>query len=570
MIEYVDYLSQKNELILKISKAKEHLLQLSEFGIDVSETIKKLDSVSENIQRDALSIVLVGAFSDGKTSVVAGWLNEAYDNMKIDSDESSDEILKYSPLSLPKGCHIVDTPGLFGDKIGNDENGNQIALSDITKKYISEANVVLYVVTAKNPIKDSHKACVNWILNGLNKLSSTIFVINRMDDVVDLTDDDEFELQRKIKVDTLRKKLVDCGVKQQDAEAAKIVCVSAAPDGKGIELWKNHRDEYLQRSRMTKLETAANDILKDSREILITKTGCDVLNDELGRAILEIDRQEKAIDEIILPEKKESLKRNRKDLDALKKRIKQSREDIRDELKKLNKSKISRIRSSTMESFKDMLEDEIGIVPGKEGAVISEEITTIYNRYAEKYSGWSYEVGLNFQKEYDKQNTTIENLLKKGATGAAAGFKVVGKMKVATVKKAIFAARDLLKKLGIVIKFKPWQVVKMATFATKALPIIGAALDVISNVSDSISTSKRVQKFEKMKNEIKNEVNGIFIDCINQIRDDNWFFDNFAPGVNALEEQVASDEREIALIEEMKNKYMQWSKKVKDIKCSIL
>ena len=56
----------------------------------------------------------------------------------------------------------------------------------------------------------------------------------------------------------------------------------------------------------------------------------------------------------------------------------------------------------------------------------------------------------------------------------------------------------------------------------------------------------------------------------NQIKDDKWFFDNFAPGVNTLEEQVASDEKEIAQMEEMKNKYMAWAKKVKAIECNIL
>lgn len=570
MFEYIDYLSNKKELITKMTKVKEHFTQLSEFDIDVSEAIEKLDSAIANIQEDALSIVLVGAFSDGKTSVVAGWLNEEVDNMKIDSDESSDEILKYSPASLPEGCQIVDTPGLFGDKAISDENGSQIVLSNMTKKYISEANVILYVVTAKNPIKDSHKTCIRWILNELNKLSSIIFVINRMDDIVDLTDEEEFEAQKKIKTDTLRSKLIECGVSQQDAAKVKIVCVSAAPDNKGIKTWKAHREEYLHRSRMTRLEDTTNEILKNSREVLIAKTGCDVLNDELNKALAEISRQEQAIDEIILPEKKESLKRNRKDLEALKKRIRQSREDIKEELKKLNKSKISKIRSASMETFQDVLEDEIGIIPEKEGAVLVEEITAIYNRYAELYSGWSVDVGEKFQAEYEKQNTTIENLLKKGALGVAMGLKGAGQIGVASFKQVIFAGRDLLGKIGIVIKFKPWQVVKMATWATKALPAIGAAIDVITVIAENVSTAEKNRKFEKIKVEIKDAINEIIYESVDQLKDDNWFFENFAPGVKTLEEQVSADERSIAQMEETKNKYMIWSKKVKDIECNIL
>jgi hypothetical protein len=47
-------------------------------------------------------------------------------------------------------------------------------------------------------------------------------------------------------------------------------------------------------------------------------------------------------------------------------------------------------------------------------------------------------------------------------------------------------------------------------------------------------------------------INEIFIDCIDQIKDDKWFFENFAPGVKALEEQVIIDERDIEKMEEMK------------------
>ena len=36
--------------------------------------------------------------------------------MKIDNDESSDELTIYRPKDLKKGFKIIDTPGLFGTK----------------------------------------------------------------------------------------------------------------------------------------------------------------------------------------------------------------------------------------------------------------------------------------------------------------------------------------------------------------------------------------------------------------------------------------------------------------------
>ena len=212
MYDFNNYLDDKSKLIQKMDIAEKKIQELSGMSIDISESIKKIENAKRIVKNDKISVVLVGAFSDGKTSVAAGWLNEKFDNMKIASDESSDEILCYTPTTIPEGCQIVDTPGLFGNKVGADEDGGQILLSDITKRFISEANLILYVVTAKNPIKDSHKECIRWILKDLNKLSSTIFVINRMDDVADLTDEEDYSLQVKIKTENLKGKLLECGL----------------------------------------------------------------------------------------------------------------------------------------------------------------------------------------------------------------------------------------------------------------------------------------------------------------------------------------------------------------------
>ena len=101
MYNFEKYTSNKSELLANIETTKNKILELEGFGIDVSETISKIENAKTIIQNDKVSVVLVGAFSDGKTSVAAGWLNEKLDNMKIDSDESSDEILCYTPCSMP-------------------------------------------------------------------------------------------------------------------------------------------------------------------------------------------------------------------------------------------------------------------------------------------------------------------------------------------------------------------------------------------------------------------------------------------------------------------------------------
>ena len=564
MYDFKNYIDDKSALIQKMDIVEKKIQELDGMGIDISESIKKIENAKRIVQDDKISVVLVGAFSDGKTSVAAGWINERLDNMKIASDESSDEILCYTPTTIPEGCQIVDTPGLFGNKVGADEEGGQMLLSDITKKFISEANLILYVVTAKNPIKDSHKKCIRWILKDLNKLSSTIFVINRMDDVADLTDEEDFSLQERIKTENLRGKLLECGLNQSEASKVKVACISAAPNGQEIEVWSEHRDEYLRRSHLSTLENMTNSILQNSRKNLITKTGCDILNDELAKTLELICEQERQIAEIFLPEKKESLKRNKKDLEALHKRLVRSKKDMKDALKSLNKKKINIIRASTMENFKDVLEDEIGILPDKEGYILNEEINDIFIEYAEKYSGWAMELGEKFQSEYNKQNEVMENLLKKCAVGVSNGLKVAGQLGVGTFKNGIFAGRELLGKMGVVIKFKPWQVTKMATFATKALPIIGAGIDVVTNIVENVAAGERNRKFEKSKDDLKKGINDTFYEIMQMLNSDEAYIDQFAPSYRILEEQIRQDEEDIRYQESMLKKFNIWNEEIID------
>ncbi len=569
MYNFEEYLDNKSQLIARIDSVENKFRELESFGIEINEFIRKLENAKKSVSGDKISVVLVGAFSDGKTSVAAGWINEKLDNMKIDSDESSDEILCYTPSSIPDGCQIVDTPGLFGDKVGNDDNGMSITLSDKTKKYISEANLILYVVPAKNPIKDSHKECVKWILKDLNKLSSTIFVINRMDDVADLTDEADFSQQAKIKTDVVRQKLLDCGLSASEAQQAKIVCISAAPNGKDIEIWRAHRDEYLKRSHFSSLEQVTNSILTDSKSALVAKTGCDILNNEISKVFDILSEQENEIENIIIPEQKESLKRNKRDLEDLRKRILRSRADMKEELHSLEKRKISVIRSATMENFKEIMEDEIGLIPGNEGSILNDEIVSIFQKYVDNFQSQIIEVGNKFQAEYDKQNEAINAMLKKGADAASIGLKNAGAIGVQGFKAGIFAARDLLGKIGIVIKFKPWQVTKIANFCTKAIPIIGAIIDVAGNVIENLTEQKRNKQFEHNKDEIKTAISEAFNDIKNTLNDNDKFFAEFAPQFTILEQQIQQDEKTIEEHSQLIENFRKWKKHAVDAEFSI-
>ncbi len=549
-----DYSIGKEELIKKIEAAKNKFYELGETGPDVSDAINKFDKAIEKIDSDILSIVLIGAFSDGKTSIIAGWLNEKLDNMKISSDESSDEILCYVPNSISEGCQIVDTPGLFGDKIGSDEDGKAVSLSGMTEKYLSEADLILYVVPAKNPLKDSHKAIVNRLFNELQKIESTIFVINRMDDVADTTDEEEFAKQSEIKTAALRKKLTDFGISQNKASEVNVVCVSASPNGKDVDEWKDNREEYLRRSHINDLEEKTYSIIEKKKKQLIAKTGCDILNDEFTKKISEIDR---SIDDLTfnaIPEIEKTLKRGEKDLDKYKERTRRNQTKVLEEILTLEKEIKNKIRAATMENFREVLEDEIGVSKGADeiGYQIDRRINMIFMNYSDENMRWSSKLENQFKNEQEKLNSKKEKLLSKSGHGSAQVLKKAGNAGTDTIKNVIFKTRDTLFKS---YKFKPWQVVKMAKFAEKALPIAGAAIDVGTGVAENIMMQKRINDFEEKKNKLIAIVSELFKGVSDAVEDS--YFENFTK-YPEYENYVEEQRQELSFSKEYVEKLEKW------------
>ena len=106
----------KHQAVKKFEHLKSILQDGLNLNLDLNDVLKKVESVIETINNDVISIALIGSFSDGKTSTIAGLLGRMEDTMKIDTDESSDELKVYRPLGLKQGFEIIDTPGLFGTK----------------------------------------------------------------------------------------------------------------------------------------------------------------------------------------------------------------------------------------------------------------------------------------------------------------------------------------------------------------------------------------------------------------------------------------------------------------------
>ena len=568
MEHFNSYKMEKNILLEKINMIKKDLSHLQEMDFDCSEAFNKLEETVASLNNEVISIVLVGSFSDGKTSVIAGWLGEQTDSMKIDSDESSDQLEIYKPTNLPEKCKIIDTPGLFGSKEKEITDGSLIKFSDVTKKYIDQANIIMYVVDAKNPIKDSHKETVRWIMQDLHKIETTIFVINKMDSVSDITDDNDFKKVAEIKIETLRNKVQEiANLTEEETRKLKIVCITSNPNEKGFDFWSKNRSIYEERSRINDLENLTNEVLKNtSSRDLIAKTGCDVLERIVRENIELIENQIELLANDVVPELEESLRRNTKDYESTKKQILSKRASYIHDLRKYEKKLKSGLRAASFETIGQFIDDEIGNSDGVAGKRIQEEISLISQSYFEEANQKINNLYKSFETENEKQNEVLEAALKKGGEGLSNALKAAGKVPVAQMKNIIIAGRDALGKIfGASIKFKPWGITKLATGLTKALPIIGAVIDVGMNAVDLVKKNAEKNKFEKLKKDVDKMISSYFNSVCDDAMDNEKYLEMFAPQLKELEKNLTMQKEVLENQKLRKEQFLKWKKDAVDV-----
>ncbi len=560
------YEVEKSKLLQKIKATKHDIYLLWELGFDCSEVAAKLETTLKALDSEIISIALVGAFSDGKTSTIAGWFNEQTDSMDIQKvkstisgEESTAELAIYTPKNLPEKCQIVDTPGLFGRKY-----------FDITKKYIDEANILLYLVDAKNPIKESHQETVRWIMHDLRKIDTTIFVINKMDVVADVTDDDDFNKVAKIKTESLRSKIAEIAdLSDKETDKIQIVCISANPAGdKDFDFWRNRRDVYLKRSHIGNLEKAVNNVIANtSASSLVAKTGYDTLRRIFCENVKMIDFQINMIQSDVIPTLEETLRRQKRDLENTKSQILKERPAYLRKLQAYDKKLETKLFGCSRDNIREFLAVEIGLDGDKiSGSKLQEEIDLIsmehFNGIGEKITNL-YKV---IEDEEKKKIELIEITENKFIGKFSNGLKGVGKVPISTLKDVIFKGRDILNGVfGTAIKFKPWGVTKIASGLSKGLPAVGMLLDVIFELIKIFKEKKANEKFKELQDTLYDIISGTIAEIINKCKDDKTFFEMFAPQILKIEDKLKQDEEILNKQKENKRRFEDWKKNAVDV-----
>ena len=532
-----EFLSKLDSFGVLLCEAKEKAVS-PELEESFGKTIRKVDGLKNDIRAGKLKIALVGAFSDGKTSTVAGLIGHSDPSMKIAEEESSDEIVFYAPENIDADvppCEFVDTPGLFGQKF-----------SQKTKDYVSQAHVVLYVVNATNPLKDSHKDTVLWLMNTLLKFDKTIFVINRMDDVCDYTDSEDFDEKRKIKSSFLRGNVAShCNIPLDDEriKSLNVVCISSDPgekglmdDGKGrVNYWltPEHRDKYELYSRMPDLRSMVSSVVRDTLpQTLMQDVALAAVNEEVRINCDKLQEEARQLEEAVLPEIENTVRLLDSDLKTAKDDLRREIRPCRRELETLEKSVCGKIHDATLESFNAVMEDEIGA--GEEvGYKIQGDIQDILTHHFGRVITQTYE---KMSSDIELGEANVSAAIDSIKTGATA----IGTLAKGVDKAMIFAARELLGKIGIVIKFKPWEAVKWANFASKTVPVIGTAVSLVADIGKIVTQKIQEQKLEKAKSDMICALRDLFKDIYKCLNDEAELHKRLTPQILNMEEQVSA------------------------------
>ncbi|WP_268224754.1 LeoA/HP0731 family dynamin-like GTPase [Helicobacter pylori] len=460
------------------------------YGIKIEESFKaKINSVIQSAAK--LMVALVGGFSEGKTSIAAAWIDRLDESMKIDHQESSDEVKIYH---IDDEIELVDTPGLFGFKEKITDSGKIERYKDITKKYISEAHLILYALNPSNPIKESHKDDLNWLFRTLNLLSRTIFVISRFDEEADIEDEEDYNKRFKIKKENIQNRLNDLiSLSEEEKESLIIVAVAANPYDLGVEHWLKHQEEFQKLSHIKALQDATQKKIKENggKLTIIEEAKKSVIQDVIYRqmppakqALQDINREMEYLNK--------TLEKRRKDIQDLNGEISQARIHLKEFIIRYFSDLIRQVSGTSLETFNDFVIREIGDkginIETKVQNAFERETQGILNEIAKIETGFNADMSL-FEKHAGTFGKIGNEFLTKSGLINATSIKLA---------RDTIAAVGKLVGVDLAFKFKPWGAVKLAGNLNKALSLIGIAFEAW----DSYNKYQKEQALEEAKKEM--------------------------------------------------------------------
>jgi GTP-binding protein EngB required for normal cell division len=559
MKKTLDTFKNKQEKALTILRKIENFLkQGEELGVSIDSGIRsKLVHAIDNLDGEKLKVALIGGFSEGKTSIAAAWMGKLdKSTMKISHQESSNEVKIYD---LGDDLTLIDTPGLFGFKEQENPETHQIEkFKDITKKYVSEAHLILYVMNSTNPIKESHKEDLNWLFRNLNLLSRTVFVLSRFDEVADVEDEDEYQEALAIKKVNVIGRLTDL-ISLTDAEVAQIsiVGISANPFDLGTDYWLSNLEKFKVLSHISSLQDVTSGKVSSNGgiEFIIEETKKTIIRDILNKQLpVAIDNDQRISSEVEkLNVANIHLQRL---LGATNQDISEVRIHLRDFVVSYFSGLILQVNGVNIETFNDFFEREVGSA----GIVINNKLQ---NEFERQLRSINQEIGMmqvSYQAEVEHYNSTVMQFGRQGLKYALKG-KFVN-------KETVMLARDGLvstgKFIGIdlskMLKFKPWGATNLAKGLNGALAAAGLAFELW----DTWQEAKKNEEFRAAILKMKENFEQQREELISLINSEN-FVDQFFPSYMDLRINFEDVTQGIAERKTQQAKFHEWRKNGENI-----
>ena len=549
-------MAQSENNIERLRQLQSIVEQGQELGLELSDVAEKINSAIRSAQAGKTRIVMLGSFSDGKTSAVAGMLGKLHDSMKIDVAESSDEITVYHLDSLGHDYEIVDTPGLFGTK-EKEIDGQQVRCSEITRKYISEAEVVVYVCDAVLPLKDSHKESLRLVLRDFKKLPVTIFVINKMDEAgTDMTDEEDYQDHAAVKRETLAQRLTDTlELSDEERAALRIICIAADPKGRGLEYWMEHKDDYERRSHIGLLRAEVEQLIGSTSAVQLAEGSSmavvrDVLMD-IGENIDVVNRQMATP----LMRCREEIADMRSDCSILRQELNSSRGTMTDRMNDLKQRVLSEIRhAESADQLVQVVEEQLGMEHGKVTCyILNRNISQIMSECAEANNTSLERKEIEFESRFQAQNDLLGNSLKESQKVLR---DVKSKLEVVSHAYSVFS-QTYRTAIGHAAKFE--------TKAGRWIGNASVALGVAMELYDWYEAKQRNEKVAELQHTLRESVNEIFSGIFKMFDSDESYYKTFAPSYPEMLKLISTREEELQQMQQQsdnlagyRNRIRQW------------
>lgn len=543
--------NQNNKALALLEKLRVFLEKGVALGVNIDPTLlSKLAHASQNLANDKLKIALIGGFSEGKTSIAAAWMERLdKSSMNISQQESSNEVKVYE---VDDNFVLIDTPGLFGFKEQFNADINAMEkYKDITRKYVSEAHLVLYVMNSTNPIKDSHQDDLKWLFRTLDLLPRTIFVLSRFDEVADVEDEASYAQHLQVKRNNVESRLRE-SIAASDSEVAtlSIIAVAANPFDMGTDYWLERIEQFKTLSHIKNLQQATADkiqssggserIVEQARKSVIL----DVLHKELPVAVANDQRLGEEVER--LSDVNRTLDRQ---LRNAKSQIGEVRIGLREFVTRYFSGLIMRAEGLTQETFKEFFEREIG----RDGVMVT---TRLQNEFDRQLNGVSQELSrmrLSFDSEINHFNTNVISLGKQGVNYVVKGNLINNGSILAARDGIVSVAKTLGVDLSKVLKFQPWGAINLAKNLNGILSVAGLALEAW----DSYERKKREDQFRQAIAEMMDNFNIQREELLNMIQDAS-FVERFFPDYASLDANAAEVQITIEMQNKLREQFQEW------------